>query len=33
MSGGYYLADVYPYFQPLTAEIKKDDYAKGMSRA
>jgi len=21
MSGGYYLADVYPYFQPLTAEI------------
>jgi len=30
MSGGYYLADVYSYFQPLTALIKKDDYGKGM---
>jgi ABC-type glycerol-3-phosphate transport system substrate-binding protein len=30
MSGGYYLADVYTYFQPLTAWIVKDGYAKGM---
>ena len=30
MSGGYYLADVYDYFQPLTPFIQKDDYAKGM---
>ena len=30
MSGGYYLADVYSYFAPLTDYIKKDDYAKGM---
>ena len=30
MSGGYYLADVYSYFQPLDDFIKKDDYAKGM---
>lgn len=30
MSGGYYLADVYSYFAPLTSFIKKDDYAKGM---
>jgi ABC-type glycerol-3-phosphate transport system substrate-binding protein len=30
MSGGYYLADVYSYFSPLTDFIKKDDYAKGM---
>jgi maltose-binding protein MalE len=30
MSGGYYLADVYTYFAPLDAYIKKDDYAAGM---
>jgi hypothetical protein len=30
MSGGYYLADVYPYFSPLTSFIKADDYGKGM---
>jgi len=30
MSGGYYLADVYTYFAPLTAYIEKDNYAKGM---
>ena len=30
MSGGYYLADVYSYFAPLTEWIKKDEYAKGM---
>ncbi len=30
MSGGYYLADVYSYFTPLTEFINKDDYAKGM---
>ena len=30
MSGGYYLADVYSNFSPLTDFIKKDDYAKGM---
>ncbi len=30
MSGGYYLADVYNYFAPLTEFINKDDYAKGM---
>jgi len=30
MSGGYYLADVYQYFAPLTDFIKKDNYAKGM---
>jgi len=30
MSGGYYLADVYTYFRPLTSWITKDDYAKGM---
>lgn len=30
MSGGYYLADVYSYFSPLTDYIKRDDYAKGM---
>ena len=30
MSGGYYLADVYSYFQPLTEWIRKDDYARGM---
>ena len=30
MSGGYYLADVYENFAPLTDFIKKSDYAKGM---
>ena len=30
MSGGYYLADVYQYFAPLSDYIAKDDYAKGM---
>jgi ABC-type glycerol-3-phosphate transport system substrate-binding protein len=30
MSGGYYLADVYSYFAPLTDFIKKDNYAKEM---
>jgi ABC-type glycerol-3-phosphate transport system substrate-binding protein len=30
MSGGYYLADVYTYFAPLTDYIKKDNYGKGM---
>ncbi len=30
MSGGYYLADVYSYFRPLTEFINKDDYAKGI---
>lgn len=30
MSGGYYLADVYGYFRPLTDYIKRDDYAQGM---
>ena len=30
MSGGYYLADVYDYFLPLTPFISKDDYANGM---
>jgi ABC-type glycerol-3-phosphate transport system substrate-binding protein len=30
MSGGYYLADVYSYFTPLTDFIKASDYAKGM---
>jgi ABC-type glycerol-3-phosphate transport system substrate-binding protein len=32
MSGGYYLADVYTYFAPLTAYIEKDNYAQGMIR-
>lgn len=30
MSGGYYLADVYAYFQPLDDLIAGDDYGKGM---
>lgn len=30
MSGGYYLADVYSNFSPLSAYIKKDNYANGM---
>lgn len=30
MSGGYYLADVYSYFQPLDDLIAKDNYGDGM---
>lgn len=30
MSGGYYLADVYTYFAPLTDMIAKDGYGTGM---
>lgn len=30
MSGGYYLADVYSYFAPLTDYISKDKYGDGM---
>lgn len=30
MSGGYYLADVYSYFQPLDDLIARDAYAEGM---
>ncbi|MBW7922063.1 MAG: extracellular solute-binding protein [Rubellimicrobium sp.] len=30
MSGGYYLADVYPYFQGLDDLIARDDFADGM---
>ena len=30
MSGGYYLADLYGYFAPLTEYIARDDYAQGM---
>ncbi len=30
MSGGYYLADLYGYFAPLTEYIARDDYARGM---
>jgi ABC-type glycerol-3-phosphate transport system substrate-binding protein len=30
MSGGYYLADVYSYFRPLTEFIQRDKYAIGM---
>ncbi len=30
MSGGYYLADVYSYFQPVDDLIARDDYGKGM---
>jgi ABC-type glycerol-3-phosphate transport system substrate-binding protein len=30
MSGGYYLADVYSYFAPLSELIAKDNYANGM---
>lgn len=30
MSGGYYLADVYSYFSPLTDYIAKDNYGEGM---
>ena len=30
MSGGYYLADVYSYFQPLDDLIARDGYGKGM---
>jgi ABC-type glycerol-3-phosphate transport system substrate-binding protein len=30
MSGGYYLADSYSYFAPLSDYIKRDNYASGM---
>ncbi|MBX6322534.1 MAG: extracellular solute-binding protein [Rhodospirillaceae bacterium] len=30
MAGGYYLADVYSYFAPLTDFIQQSNYAKGM---
>jgi ABC-type glycerol-3-phosphate transport system substrate-binding protein len=30
MSGGYYLADVYDYFEPLTQYIADSNYAEGM---
>lgn len=30
MSGGYYLADVYAYFQPLDDLIARDNFAEGM---
>jgi hypothetical protein len=30
MSGGYYLADVFEYFQPLTDYIAASNYADGM---
>lgn len=30
MSGGYYLADVYDYFEPLTSYIEESNYAEGM---
>jgi multiple sugar transport system substrate-binding protein len=30
MSGGYYLADVYSYFQPLGDLVERDGYAEGM---
>ncbi len=30
MSGGYYLADVYDYFEPLTSYIEASNYAEGM---
>jgi ABC-type glycerol-3-phosphate transport system substrate-binding protein len=30
MSGGYYLADVFSYFAPLSDRIAKDNYANGM---
>jgi len=30
MSGGYYLADIYSYFQPLGDLVARDDYGTGM---
>ncbi len=30
MSGGYYLADVYSYFQPLGDLVERDNYAEGL---